>query len=336
DKAFSDILIPGQYTETLLRLGCQRLQEVRARGMLNAGGLVLCKDQNHAVAIAKQLHRITGQAPDLIVSDDDRATSTIRDFNDSDRQWVVAVRKISEGVDIPRLIVLVYLTHTKTRLFFRQAVGRIARIQGELDTQSYVVMPDHPALVRHAQEIAKAQFDAFADDPVAGDDDDQVDTHGERVPGLPSVFDMVVDTQHTGTAGVIIEGQSFDPALAARLAAAARHAGCTEATAARLYLALGMSASAPVPVPAPAEARPGHQGPLEDQCDKKRSILRRLINKIVFKTLPNEPHAFQKGQFVVNKKFDKRHRKSYTLDQLNRAIAYVQTESFVDALRREP
>ena len=34
---------------------------------------------------------------------------------------------ISEGVDIPRLRVAVHATTTVTSLFFRQAVGRIAR-----------------------------------------------------------------------------------------------------------------------------------------------------------------------------------------------------------------
>ena len=41
--------------------------------------------------------------------------------------WIVAVRMLSEGVDIPRLRVGVFATTTTTELFFRQAVGRLVR-----------------------------------------------------------------------------------------------------------------------------------------------------------------------------------------------------------------
>ena len=35
---------------------------------------------------------------------------------------------ISEGVDIPRLRVGVFLTNVRTELFFRQAAGRLVRL----------------------------------------------------------------------------------------------------------------------------------------------------------------------------------------------------------------
>ena len=50
-----------------------------------------------------------------------------RRFADGDAPWIVAVRMVSEGVDIPRLRVGVYATNTVTELFFRQAVGRLVR-----------------------------------------------------------------------------------------------------------------------------------------------------------------------------------------------------------------
>ena len=87
------ILRPGRYTEQLLRLSHAQLLRCRET-MPKAGGLVICIDQDHAIQIAKQLTTITGQFPDVIVSDDDRATSTVEEFRESDRQWVVAVRQI--------------------------------------------------------------------------------------------------------------------------------------------------------------------------------------------------------------------------------------------------
>ena len=41
---------------------------------------------------------------------------------------------VSEGVDIPRLRVLVYLPNALTELAFRQAVGRVVRTRGSMTT----------------------------------------------------------------------------------------------------------------------------------------------------------------------------------------------------------
>ena len=49
---------------------------------------------------------------------------------------------VSEGVDIPRLRVLVYLPYAKTELAFRQAMGRVVRNHGPNDSsRAYVIIP---------------------------------------------------------------------------------------------------------------------------------------------------------------------------------------------------
>src|SRR3977135_3760451 len=60
---------------------------------------------------------------------------------------MVAVRMVSEGVDVPRLAVGVYATSASTPLFFAQAVGRFvrARRSGENAT---VFLPS-AAVVQH-------------------------------------------------------------------------------------------------------------------------------------------------------------------------------------------
>ena len=54
-----------------------------------------------------------------------------------DQRWMVAVRMVSEGVDIPRLAVGVYATSASTPLFFAQAIGRFVRVRrpGETATR---------------------------------------------------------------------------------------------------------------------------------------------------------------------------------------------------------
>ncbi|HLI01976.1 MAG TPA: hypothetical protein VKV06_14405, partial [Acidimicrobiales bacterium] len=72
--------------------------------------------------------------------------------------WLVAVRMVSEGVDIPRLRVGVYATTTTTELFFRQAVGRFVRwTPGVRQQRSYLFIPDDPRLRARAFQIAEVR-----------------------------------------------------------------------------------------------------------------------------------------------------------------------------------
>jgi superfamily II DNA or RNA helicase len=65
---------------------------------------------------------------------------------------MVAVRMVSEGVDVPRLAVGVYATRTSTPLFFAQAVGRFVRARTRGETAS-VFLPSVPALLGFASEM---------------------------------------------------------------------------------------------------------------------------------------------------------------------------------------
>jgi hypothetical protein len=64
----------------------------------------------------------------------------------------VAVRMVSEGVDVPRLAVGVYATTTSTPLFFAQAVGRFVRARARGETAS-IFLPSVPALLGFASEM---------------------------------------------------------------------------------------------------------------------------------------------------------------------------------------
>jgi DNA-binding MarR family transcriptional regulator/GNAT superfamily N-acetyltransferase len=65
---------------------------------------------------------------------------------------MVAVRMVSEGVDVPRLAVGVYATSTSTPLFFSQAVGRFVRARARGETAS-VFLPSVSTLLGYAAEM---------------------------------------------------------------------------------------------------------------------------------------------------------------------------------------
>lgn len=138
----------------VLNAAGRQLGEIRAEGHHTAGGLVIAMDISHAQQIARLLKRETGRAPVLATSDDPEASAKISRFRESSDEWLVAVKMVSEGVDIPRLRVCVFATNIGSRLFFRQAVGRLVRVLPDLDEQNaYFYIPDDPLLKKHALEI---------------------------------------------------------------------------------------------------------------------------------------------------------------------------------------
>ncbi len=119
-----------------------------------AGAMAIAMDQDHARAIARLLRERAGVAAAVATSDDPRASQKIASFARSGDPWIVAVRMVSEGVDIPRLRVGVYATHTLTDLFFRQAVGRLVRhTPGVAQQRAYMFIPDDRRLRAFAEGI---------------------------------------------------------------------------------------------------------------------------------------------------------------------------------------
>ncbi len=147
--------LEGEWLPAVLRDAHARLMEVR-RTQPDAGGLVIATDQDHARGIAELLRDRFGTRATVVTSDDPRASSRIALFATGHEPWLVAVRMVSEGVDIPRLRVGVYATTTSTELFFRQAVGRLVRwTRGVPQQRAWLFIPDDPRLRRLAHGIAE-------------------------------------------------------------------------------------------------------------------------------------------------------------------------------------
>ncbi len=152
----------GEWIPSVLAAADQRLTQVR-RHVEDAGGLVIASDQTKARAYAKVLREITGEAPTLVLSDDVGSGKRIEEFAASDSRWMVAVRMVSEGVDVPRLCVGVYATATQTPLYFAQAVGRFVRARKRGETAS-VFLPSVPTILAHAGAL-EAERDHALDRP---------------------------------------------------------------------------------------------------------------------------------------------------------------------------
>jgi superfamily II DNA or RNA helicase len=149
--------LQGEWLPHVLEQAHERLMFLRDE-QPDAGGLVIAMDQEHAHAIVRLIRSRFGIAADVVVSDDPGASKKITAFADSDAPWLVSVRMVSEGVDIPRLRVGVYASTVSTELFFRQAVGRFVRWQsGRPSQKSFVYLPDDVRLRTHAFQIMESR-----------------------------------------------------------------------------------------------------------------------------------------------------------------------------------
>ena len=174
----------GDWMPQVLRAADARLRVLRAGGVPDAGGLVIASDQQSARAYARLLQRVCGEPATLVLSDDAGASGRIATFAESRQRWLVAVRMVSEGVDIPRLAVGVYATSASTPLYFAQAIGRFVRARRPGETAT-VFLPSVPHLLELASEMeaqrrhvlgeAKDGFDdellarARRDEPASGE-----------------------------------------------------------------------------------------------------------------------------------------------------------------------
>lgn len=157
----------GEWIPAVLRAADIRLSEVR-RSIPDAGGLVIATDHAAARAYAAILREICGEEPVIVLSDDAEAGDRIDAFAEGSARWMVAVRMVSEGVDVPRLAVGVYATNSSTPLFFAQAIGRFVRTRRRGETAT-VFLPSVPKLLALAS-LLELERDHALDRESRGDE----------------------------------------------------------------------------------------------------------------------------------------------------------------------
>ncbi|MEO1254060.1 MAG: ATP-dependent helicase [Bacteroidota bacterium] len=199
----------GEWLREVIQEAHKTLQQIRSSDHKNAGGLVLAIDQAHARAIADLIKELTGETAIVAVSDEPDASQNIERFANSSNYWIVAVRMVSEGVDIPRLRILVYATNVATELFFRQAVGRVIRVVPNLEEQSAsMYMPAEDLLLQYARRIKEQR------DHVIEEIDTDIELSNEAIEEkVKEYFDSAYTpiSSEAQRDNVIFEQEEFSP-----------------------------------------------------------------------------------------------------------------------------
>jgi superfamily II DNA or RNA helicase len=209
----------GQWISHVIHAANERLTEVRKAGMKNAGAMILASDQDTAREYAKVIARVTGTKATVILSDDRGASKKIHAFSDSthpEDRWLVAVRMVSEGVDVPRLAVGVWATNYRTDLFFAQAVGRFVRAKkkGEVAT---IFLPAVRPLLALAANLEEQRKHVIAPAEQSEDEDEHelidplIDEEESEKEDNPHEFTAL--SADANFAHILFNGKAYDGSL---------------------------------------------------------------------------------------------------------------------------
>jgi superfamily II DNA or RNA helicase len=206
----------GEWIPAVLQAADTRLTQLRNGGVPDAGAMVIASDQKAARAYAAVLTRLTGETPTVVLSDDPGSSARISEYSAGTGRWLVAVRMVSEGVDVPRLAVGVYATSASTPLFFAQAIGRYVRSRQPGETAS-IFLPSVPTLLDLASEM-EAQRDHVLGKPhreSQGFDDEALEDAASKKsePDADSGFESLGADAELDQ--VIFDGSSFGTATPA-------------------------------------------------------------------------------------------------------------------------
>jgi hypothetical protein len=294
---------------------------VKARAVIpDAAGLLLCDDRAHARASAALLRTVAGEKPVVVVSDEAGAHARIDRFargGADAARWLVAVNMVSEGVDVPRLVLTAYATVKRTDLFFRQAVGRVVRRRAEdpADLVATVFMPADPALTACAERVEVELRQQVTDELGVAFD-------VEPPPGLARRLDFQPLDAQVEPGGMIVAGVHYDHAEVDAARRLLRELGQSE-RALRSVLEfvrrerIGPSAPSVAPAPVPTHRRVEAKRQALDRLARRWAELRRDIDSA---------YTWPRAQARVNRAMGVTRRADAGEPQLDDGLAFLRAE----------
>jgi superfamily II DNA or RNA helicase len=298
---------------------------VKARALIpDAAGLLLCDDRAHARASSALLRTVAGEKPVVVLSDEAGAHARIDRFargGADAARWLVAVNMVSEGVDVPRLVLAAYATVKRTDLFFRQAVGRVVRRRAAdpADLVATVFLPADPTLTACAERVEVELRQQVVDDVGAAFDI-------EPPPGLARRPDFQPLDAQVEPGGMIVAGVHYGRAEVDAARRLLRELGQSERAlrsvlefVRRERMGGAQSAQAPATPTAPVAA---HR-----RVEAKRRALDRLARRWAQLRRDIDPgYTWPQAQARVNRAMGVTRRSDAGERQLDDGLAFLRAE----------
>lgn len=151
DSEYTPAKSKNQLLIGLMRKAINKLNDLRLTDP-RAGGLIVTGTKDAARRLKILIKQMTGHDAILVLEDVDKASDLIDAFRAGDSPWIIAVNMVTEGVDIPRLRVCLYLSIKTAWLYVMQVIGRIVR---DPPGQSYFFCFPDPRLMKIIEKIEK-------------------------------------------------------------------------------------------------------------------------------------------------------------------------------------
>ena len=293
----------GDFVREQIKQAHQKLLDVRA-SFPDAGAMAICIDQAHAAVVADVVRQCTGCEPSVIVSDTGLENDPVRSFRDSKKEWLVSVRKVSEGSDIKRLMVECYLTNITSELYFRQVIGRVSRNRGIEDREAYVYLPADPRLIACAKNIENAQVQALKNQR-----ENEMNERQEMDGNSSALFDSF-STAHDGTDLVMIGSDAVSEQDAKKIQRIAEATSTPMQKVLEIMQHIGDSSHLVTTRPPAEQSKEEVMDELRKKCNKEAFRLSKLAQ-----CEPKEVHRHFKQQ------------KDMTEDELRSKLAAIRTEA---------
>ena len=158
----SGLISDGDIVKNLIQDAWSELQKMRDGGDLTAAMAIHCMpssagdcETKYIERVAKVVLSLTGVRPTVVHNGISGASELIAMFAASRDQIIISVKMFSEGVDIPRCRVGVYLSNVTTETALRQMVGRHIRSERHKGAfqYAYIAMPDVPVFRDFATKV---------------------------------------------------------------------------------------------------------------------------------------------------------------------------------------
>lgn len=268
----------------MLQKAARALDDLRQDGP-DAGGLVWAEDKALADAYARLLWQITGEFPAVVHSGDSEkdareAKAKIEAFDRSRARWLVSVRMVSEGVDIPRLSLGVFAAKKLTPLFFRQAVGRLVRSRPSDEHNAQMFIPAVPAIVRHAYEIEQELLHELREEEERAERERKAAEEMQQTLN----FRMPLSASEPVFTEAIHRGYGVDPDLLAEAQQTCERYGFPAEKAASMALVLQEERSRPMEVSAQVTVQPAPAPEPQHRLEKRlRAEVEALTRRVDYK-----------------------------------------------------
>ena len=283
----------------------------------NRAGLIVCNTIQDSQNLYKLLYDKYGSDfCTLVTSDDVEASQKIEDFKYSEKSWIICIKMVSEGVDIPRLRVIVYASNVTTMIFFMQVMGRAVRnAEKYVDRRDicYMYLPQYKPLIDNARSVMNELAHIYKE--IEKEEEDF--KKGIKIEFTPSLFDIVLESNSIDD-GSTYAGSYFDVDTDTKATIWAKELG----TSKDLIFEIMKKVSSETGIRMPDEM-PKQIETITDEVERYKRMIKEVIGRIAYRlNIGQKPSSDQirKIHWELNQSSGIRATNTASLKELKRKL----------------